>query len=513
MSRGPYVLGIDCGTQSLRSALFDLEGRLLASSTQQCPVTHPRVSWAEQNANDWWEACKATVPAVLNEAGVSADDIAGLAVDGTSCTVVVCRADGTPLRPVILWMDQRAYEQAERITATEDPILRYVGGSDSPEWMLPKALWLKEHERETYDRADVIAEGTDWLLFRLTGQWTASINCITCKWNYARPEGGWSQAMLKAVELDDLRPKWPQRIVELGEKVGELSPTAAEALGLKAGTPVAEAGIDAYAAMFGLDVVQPGRLALVMGSSTCHMALCSEGIFGTGAWGPYPDALLPGTWVLEGGQTATGSIVQWFKNNFAHAQQAEAKQRGLDPYEVLDEQAAGIPPGCEGLLCLDYFQGNRTPLRDPLARGMFWGLSLKHTPAHLFRAIYEGTAFGTRQILEDLGTGGFQGEAIYACGGGARSRLWLQIHADVCRVPILLTREPEATVLGTAICAAVGAGLFGSIQEASARMVTVTERIEPQPKNAEVYDFYYDKYLRTYPAMKNLFHQVARSQD
>jgi FGGY-family pentulose kinase len=507
---GKYMLGIDCGTQSLRSAVVNLEGKLVGSATQACPVTHPRVGWAEQNADDWWAAAKATVPQALAQAGVSASDIAGVAVDGTSCTVVVADEKLRPLRPVILWMDQRAHEQADRVTATGDPILRYVGGSDSPEWMLPKALWLKENEPDTYERATWIFEGTDWLLHRLTGETTASLNCVTCKWNYARPEGGWSQKMLQAIGLDGLPGKWPTRIVATGEQVGQLTADAAAALGLNPGTPVAEAGIDAYAAMLGLNVVQPGRMALVMGSSTCHMALCRDGIFGTGVWGPYPDALLPGTWVLEGGQTATGSIVKWFKDNFGAAQIAEARQRGLDPYEVLDEQAARVPPGCEGVVLLDYFQGNRTPLRDPLARGMVWGLSLPHTPAHLFRAIYEGTAMGTRHILEDIAQGGFEATGIYACGGGARSRLWLQIHADVCQVPIMLTAEPEATVLGTAMCAAVGAGVFGSLPQASETMVHITDQIDPDPDQREVYDFYFDKYVRTYGCMKDLMHEVAR---
>ena len=507
---GKHVLGIDCGTQSLRTAIVDLEGNVVASATQECPIVHPRVGWAEQNADDWWAAARATVPQALSEAGLSKFDIAGIAVDGTSCTVVVTDKEGRPLRPVILWMDQRAHEQAERITATGDPILRYVGGSDSPEWMLPKSLWLKENEPEIYEQAHWVFEGTDWLLYRLTGEVTCSLNEVTCKWNYARPEGGWSNGMLRAVGLMDLKCKWPTRICAMGEQVGELSPDAADELGLATGTPVSEAGIDAYAAMIGLNVVKPGRMALVMGSSTCHMALCSEGIFDTGVWGPYPEALLPDLWVLEGGQTATGSIVKWFKDQFGAAQIAEAGERGIDPYEVLDEQAAGVAPGCEGLVCLDYFQGNRTPLRDPLARGMIWGLSLPHTPAHLFRAIYEGTAMGTRHILEDIGRGGFKAEGIYACGGGAKSRLWLQIHADVCQVPIMLTHEPEATVLGTAICAAVGAGLFGSIPEASEQMVRVTDQIDPNLDNRETYDFYFDKYVRTYRQMKGLMHEVAR---
>jgi ribulose kinase len=295
----------------------------------------------------------------------------------------------------------------------------------------------------------------------------------------------------------------------MGDRAGELTQAAADDLGLKAGTPVAQGGIDAYAGMLGLGVVHPGRMALVMGSSTCHLALCAEGLFESHVWGPYPDCLLPDTWVLEGGQTATGSIVKWFADNFAAGQAAQAKSEGVDVYEVLDREAAEVPVGAEGLVLIDYFQGNRTPLRDPLARGALWGLSLRHTVPHIFRAIYEGTAFGTRHILEDLQQAGFQAEAIYACGGGTRSDLWLQIHADACRVPICLTQEPEATALGTAVCAAVGAGEFANPVEAGEAMARVTRTIEPNPDNADAYDFYYDKYVRTYPGLRDLMHEVA----
>ncbi len=444
--KGPFVIGIDCGTQSLRSAVCTLSGDILTSASQEYPIDFPHVGWAQQRAEDWWEAAKTTVARCLADSGISADEIAGISADGTSCTVVCVKQDGTPLRPVILWMDQRAYDQAERITATGHPILKYVGGSESPEWMLPKALWLKENEREIYNSSDLIIEGTDWLMHRLTGEWTASLNNVTCKWNYASPEGGWADELLEAVGLEDIRAKWPTDILAMGEKAGLLTAEAARDLGLREGIPVAQGGIDAYAAMLGLDVVTPGRMALVMGSSTCHMALSDRGIFGTHVWGPYPDALIRGLWVLEGGQTATGSIVKWFADNFCAREQAEAEKAGGSVYEVLDAEAAAIEPGSEGLVLIDYFQGNRTPLRDPLARGAFWGLSLRHGVGHMMRAIYEGTAFGTRHILEDLEQGGYQVQEIVACGGGAKSRLWLQIHADVCNVPILLTKVPDATV-------------------------------------------------------------------
>lgn len=506
----PYVLGIDCGTQSLRTGIFDLKGKPVVYAVREYPIAFPKVSWAEQNPADWWQAVKDTIAECLSRGEVKPVDITGIGLDGTACTVVAAKENGEPLRPGILWMDVRAHEQAERVTATGDPILKYVGGKDSPEWMIPKALWLKENEPKVYDKAERIAEVTDWLMFRLTGRWTASLNVITCKWNYATPEGGWPERLLQTLGMTEILGKWPREVLAIGERAGELSKFAAAELGLSAGIPVAEGGIDAYLAMLGMATVTPGRMTVAMGSSTCHMGLADRGIFGSGVWGPYPDALIRGTWVLEGGQTATGSIVKWFRDNFAAAEQAQAEKSGRDAYQMLDEKAAAVPPGSEGLVLIDYFQGNRTPIRDPLVRGALWGLGLKHTSAHVFRAILEGTAYGTRHILEDLATHGFKVTEMYATGGGAKSRLWLQIHADVCGLPIFLAEVSEAATLGSAIAGAVAAGHYASLAEASKSMVTITGEVKPDAARRDVYDFYFRKYVDTYPALAPLMHDVSK---
>lgn len=506
---GPFVVGIDCGTQGLRSVVVDTAGSVVGEASQEYEVSFPKPTWAEQNPDDWWNAAKATVREAMADAKVSAEDVVGVSVDGTSCTVVACKGDGTPLRPAILWMDQRAHEEAAAITATEHPVLKFVSWQESPEWMLPKAWWLSKHEPEVFAEADLIIEETDWLMHKLTGRWTASLCNVTCKWNYARPAGGWPVELLEAIGLGELVEKWPEQVLPMGAPAGELTARAAEELGLRAGIAVAEGGIDAYAAMLGVGAVKVGRMALVMGSSTCHMALCDRGIFESHVWGPYPDALLEGTWVLEGGQTATGSIVDWIADNFGYREELEAEKAGRNRFEVLDEKAAAVPPGAEGLVVLDYWQGNRTPLRDPLARGVVVGLTLKHGIGHLLRAVYEGTAMGTRHILEDLAQAGFVADGIYACGGGTRSELWLQIHADVCQVPIYTTAVAEATALGTAMCAAVGAGLFGSLPEAAEQMVTISREVLPDPDKRQLYDFLFDKYVRTYPALKEIMHALA----
>jgi FGGY-family pentulose kinase len=505
-------LGLDVGTQSVRAALFDLRGQCCGFATADLDTYHPQPAWAEQDAAQWWlGACKA-VPQALAAAGVSSTAVAAVGLDCTACTVLPCKADGTPLRRALLWMDQRSFREAAEISATGDASLRYVSGVVSPEWMLPKALWLKRHERTVYDRAERLVECTDWFMYQLTGDWTLSLNNVTVKWNHARPDGGWSRKLLAAVGLDDLMTKWPDRIIPLGKGEAKLSAQAASQLGLRAGTPVAQGGIDAYLGMLGMGAVGAGDLALIMGSSTCHLAMAPGELFGSGMLGCYPDAVVEGLYTLEGGQTATGSILHWYQKHFAGHEAAEAERTGRNVYEVLDAKAAVVPPGCEGLICLDYWQGNRCPLKDPRARGAFWGLTLSHGPGHVFRSIYEGTAFGTRYILEDLESHGFKVQRLYAGGGGAKSRLWLQIHADILGQPIALPRESEACALGSALVAAVHSGHYPNLDEAARHMVQVAAVIEPQAGSAKEYDYVYRKYRETYPALRPLMHAAAAAE-
>jgi FGGY-family pentulose kinase len=505
----PLFLGLDVGTQSLRAALFDAAGTCRAFAVEPIDTFHPSPAWAEQDAGQWWQAARAAVPQALARPGTAAADVAGIGLDCTACTVLPCKLDGTPVRRALLWMDQRSFREADEISATRDPILRFVSGVVSPEWMLPKALWLKRHEPALYAATERMVECTDWLMYRLTGDWTLSLNNVSVKWDYARPDGGWSTSLLRQVGLDDLPGKWPAAVVPLGKGGARLSGVAAEQLGLRPGIPVAQGGIDAYLGMLGMGAVGAGDLAMIMGSSTCHLAMSARPVLGSGMAGCYPDAVVEDLYTLEGGQTATGSILAWYRQHFAGHEAAEAQRTGRNVYEVLDAKAAAVPPGCDGLVCLDYWQGNRSPLKDARARGAFWGLTLAHGPGHLFRSIYEATAFGTRHILDDLEAHGFVVGRVFAGGGGAKSRLWLQIHADVLGRPIHLPRESEACALGSGLVAAVHTGRYADFDDAARHMVQIADVIEPRPENRPVYNYHYAKYLATYPALRPLMHAMA----
>ena len=501
--RPRLLLGLDVGTQSLRAALVDLEGRTVAFGVSPIETTYPHPTWAEQQPLAWWQAAIEAVRLALAQGSVTPEQIIGIGLDCTACTVVALDARGEPLRPALLWMDQRASDEAAEISRTGDPVLTFVSGRVSPEWMLPKALWLKRHEPEIYARARWVVECTDWMMFRLTGEWTLSLNHIAVKWNYARPTGGWPVKLLEAVGLSELLGKWPERIVPLGRGEARLSRTAAESLGLSAGIPVAQGGIDAYLGMLGMGATRDGDVAVIVGSSTCHLAQSREGVFGSGAAGCYPDATTPGLHTLEAGQTATGSILDWYRRHFAGNQQAEAKQRGVSVFELLDELAAVVPPGADGLVVRDDWQGNRSPFKNPAARGAITGLSLAHGPGHIVRAIYEATACGTRHILENASNHGLIVERVFLGGGGARSPLWLQIHADILKKPIHIPRETESCALGSAMAAALAAGVFADFDEAARAMVAIETKVEPDPGNAGVYDKLFERYVELYSRLNS----------
>ncbi len=496
-----YVLGLDVGTQSLRAAIIALDGTTVAFGVEPIETTYPQPAWAEQDPNQWWEAARIAVGKALKQGSIAPESIAAIGMDCTACTVVASTINGQALRPALLWMDQRSSKEADDLGATRDPILKYVSGKLSPEWMLPKALWLKRNEPAAYAKAERIVECTDWLMHKLTGEWTLSLNHVAVKWNYSGRDGGWPRAMMTEVGLEDLLAKWPERIVPLGATTAGLSASAAAHLGLTKGTPVAQAGIDAYLGMLGLGATNAGDVAVIVGSSTCHLAQSKAGVFGSGVAGCYPDATVDGLFTIEAGQTATGSILDWYRRNFAAAEQAEADERGVHVFEILDNKAKQTPPGADGLVVRDDWQGNRSPYKNPHARGAITGLSLGHSSGHIIRAIYEATACGTRHILEDAANHGLEVSRIFIGGGGVKSQLWCQIHADILGMPVHIPRESEACALGAGMVAAVAAGLMANLSEAAKKMVAIDRVIEPNPTNKQVYDRLFADYVQLYQSL------------
>ncbi|CAM9243226.1 unnamed protein product [Scytosiphon promiscuus] len=400
-------------------------------------------------------------------------------------------------------MDMRSAGCADQVASTGDFALRVNSGGKGPvsaEWMIPKALWLKQNEPDLFARAEHVCEYQDFINFRLTGRMVASVNNASVRWHYSTTHG-WPVSLLEKVDLIDLKAKWPQEVIALGDVVGGITAEAAKHLGLPEGIPVAQGGADAFVGMIGLGVVNSGEMAMLTGSSHLHLGLTDDGqLHGSGMWGSYADAVLPGLGVVEGGQTSTGSAVAWFRRLVS------SDQENLVPYATLNEEAEAVPIGCEGLVCLDHFQGNRTPFTDPLSRGALAGLTLKHGRGHMFRGLIESVCLGTELVIEAMRKAGYTPSSVAVAGGATRSPLWLQTHADVSNVPMKVTREREACLLGSAILAAVAGGLFADISSAAQAMVHVVGTVVPNPEAHLKYKQLLERYRALYPALKPLFH-------
>ncbi|MET3578150.1 ribulose kinase [Mesorhizobium robiniae] len=493
----PYFLTADGGTESLRARVYDLAGACLGSVAVPYETKFSSGARAEQNPEDWWRAFVEASRRAIHEADIAAADIEAIALATTSCTVVALDRDGKPLRPAIIWMDVRANAEADAVLATGDEALKANGGGKGPvsaEWMIPKALWLARNEPEIFEKAYTICEYQDFMTLKLTGERAASLNNVSLRWHYSTDRGGWATSMLEKIGLSALQEKWPQRIVAPGGVIGTLSAAAASELGLSTTVKVVQGGADALIGMIGLGVAKPGQLALITGSSHLQFGVTEQPFHAPGIWGTYPDCVYPKRYIVEGGQTSTGSIIAWLGR----------LMNGTMDFDELNRKAVGLEPGCDGLLVQDHFQGNRTPYTDALSRGAIVGLTLAHEPHHIFRAIMEGIGFGTRAILDAMAKAGYRGEEITVGGGAGASDLWLQIHADTAGMPVCVPASRDAPSVGAAVLAAHGAGHFASIDEGIDAMVKPGRRIEPRRREAALYDDIYRQYLALYPALKSV---------
>lgn len=502
-----YFLGIDGGTGGMRVGIFDRFGNELAFASTEYPTFHQHSGWAEQKPEDWWQALRESVLKALELAKVKKEEIAALSYDVTCCSVLLCMNDGTPLRDSLIWMDVRASKEAEEIAQTNNPALKFNSfGKVSAEWMPCKALWLKKNEPENYTLAEKVCEYADWLTYKLTGKWTANLSNIATRWYYDSQNGGFPEDFYHEIGLADVLEKFPQKITNLGDSLGFLDPIAAEFLGLSEETIVGQGGVDAFIGILGLGVIEAGQVALITGSSHLIMGLTNEYRYeGKGVFGPFPDAIKTGLGFVEGGQTSSGSILAWFKRNFC--KDLELTKEGA--YELLNQEATLISPGSEGLLVLDWWQGNRTPYTDSTVRGMIYGLSLNHTRAHVYRAIMEGVAFGTENVFSSFRESGFPVNEIFMGGGTTHSDLWLQIHADVSNIPIKIPENPQAPTLGSAILAAVANGTYSTIEEAIRNMVRYKKIIQPNFENHLEYRKIFTQYQKAYPEIGSWMRDTA----
>ncbi|BBN17200.1 D-ribulokinase [Marchantia polymorpha subsp. ruderalis] len=529
--KGSAYLGVDVGTGSARAGVFNSEGKLLGLATS------PIQMWkegdcVEQSSTDIWLTVCAAVRAACKNANISGAEICGIGFAAT-CSLVAIGADDSPVsvswsgdarRNVIVWMDHRAIDQAERINATKSPVLQHVGGALSPEMQPPKLLWVKENLKESWAVAFRWMDLSDWLTYRATGDDTRSLCTTVCKWTYlghahlqhadptdtkAMDACGWDDLFWQEIGLGDLvdgqYAKIGRSVALPGHPLGVgLTPLSAQELGLLEGTPVGTSVIDAHAGGIGVlqsvprELVHPqaeekpdagevveedelsNRMVLVCGTSTCHMAVTKEKLFIPGVWGPYWSAMIPQYWLIEGGQSATGGLLEHLVEDHAIAPLLgnRAVLQKISIYEVLNNildnlaNDASVPHRSaltKELHVLPDFHGNRSPKADPRSKGMVSGMTLDSSEvgvALLYLAALQSIAYGTRQIVEHLAAHGLKVDTFIACGGLSKNRVYLQEHADILGCPVTLPRETECVLLGGAIIGAVAAKKYVSIDSA-----------------------------------------------
>lgn len=507
-----YTIGIDFGTESCRVGIFDLQGKMIGVAAESYPTSYPHPGWAEQDPHDWWSALGRAARAVLAQTQVDPQDVLGVSADATTMTVVAADAHGNPLRPAIMWMDVRASTQAERALSTDSHARLYNAGGTGPasaEWFPFKVAWLKEHEADIYAAAARIVDATDWVTHMLTGDWAVNTNSAALRMYHNADRGGWPRDFYEHLGVGDVFAKIPERLVFPGEPVGVLSGAAANHLGLISGIPVGQGATDASAGVIGLGVVRPGKAVLITGSSHALFGQAATAVHGDGFWGSYTNAIIRGQYTVEAGQASSGSVMKWFRDQLARDVVLRADREEVSAYDILNAEAVDIPIGSDGLIVNEYFQGNRTPYTDAKARGMVWGLSLAHTRAHIYHAIQEGICYGTAHNLRAMAAAGFEVAEIVVSGGMTKSRALLQLHADVTGVELKLTEVSDGTILGTAMCAAVGAGAYSDLATAASAMVHEIARIQPDPARHDEYRFYVDAYCAGYPAIRDQTHLLV----
>lgn len=526
-----YTIGIDYGTQSGRAVLVNIRNGH-EEAVHVTPYRHGVIDeflpsngmklkpeWALQHPEDYLEVLRTSVPAVIQASGIDPDQVIGIGIDFTACTMLPVDAEFQPLclkdewkeRPhawLKLWKHHAAQEEATAINALaqvrNEPWLSRYGGKLSSEWMLAKSLQILKEDPKVYKEADLFVEAADWIVAQMTGQLKRNSCTAGYKSNWHKAEGYPSSEFLEQLSpgfADLYETKLRGEVSPLGSLAGGLLPSMAEQMNLCPGIAVAVGNIDAHAAVPAVGVVSPGKMVMVMGTSTCHMLLSEEERAVEGICGVVEDGIIPGLFGYEAGQSAVGDIFGWFVDESVPAYVlAEAQEKGISVHELLELKASQLQPGESGLLALDWHNGNRSPLMDADLSGLILGMTLGTKPEDIYRALLEATAFGTRTIVEAFRKGGLEVNELYACGGlPNRNKLLMQIYADVNNMEIKLSDTELSPAIGAAMFAAVVAGPeaggYSSIQEAALYMARVKEEtVRPNPENAAIYEDLYNQY-------------------
>lgn len=510
MAGGNFLIGSDIGTFGTKSVIVDSEGKILADSFEETDIISLRPLWAEQWPQVWLKALCNTIRSVISKSKVDPSEIGGLSISGLySGSGVPCDKNMEPIRPCLIWMDRRAVNEVEWIRKKigEEEIFKVTGNAIDTYFGFTKMLWLKFNEPKTWGRIRQLVTTYGYCTYQLTGE-------VCIDYSSAGNYGGifdihkrnWSEKMMK--EMGIPRSFFPEEIVESKAVVGEITPEGSELCGLEKGTPVSAGGVDAPIAALSLSCLEDGDHAAMIGTSTCWSVIQDE-LRLTPRLINYPHVAYDREKLYTfGGSATSGGMLRWFRDNFGQIEVNLGKQIDLTAYKILDLEAERVPPGSEGLIVLPYFMGERTPIWDPYAKGLIIGLTLSHTRAHIFRALMESAAYALRHNVETAKASGIPLKPkMGLVDGGAKSRLWRMIFADVTKFPQVYVAESPGTPLGDALLAGVGTGVLRGY-EVIREWIKAAETQEPDPESSKIYDKFYSLYLKLYESNKENYRKL-----
>jgi len=498
------ILAVDLGTTALKCALHDLQGNVIAKDTEEYQLITPDALSVEMDAETYWQAFKSAIAKVMKTSGVSADNVKALGLSAQGETLIVVDKAGRPLRRAIVWLDNRAQSEADELGDHFGHRHAYeVTGQVKlvPTWPASKVLWLRRNEPQLFERIDKVLLIEDYFLHRLTGEYVCegSLVTSTCYWNFRTKQ--WWPEMLEAIGVDSAQLP---RYAESGIPVGKLLPQVAEELGLRPKTVACTGALDQACGAIGVGNISPGIFSENTGAALAICATVSKATLDPNDQMPCHYHGVPDLYMLHT-FTSGGIVLRWFRDEFAPMERMVGQASGYDAYDLMGAEAARIPAGCEGLVMLPHLQGAMAPEANPKAKGVFFGFTLRHGRSHFTRAIMEAVGFIVRRNIEVIEGLGVQVNEIRALGGGARSRIWKQIEADITGRPVVTTTNEEAATLGAAVLAGKAVGLYSSISEAVGQMVQTKDRFEPNPANRSVYDETYQTYVQLYNQSCPLF--------
>ena len=504
-----YLLGIDLGTSGTKTVLFDQAGAAVASATVEYPLLQPRNGWAEQHPEDWWNAAVSTIRTVLDKSGVNRADVVSLGISGQMHGLVLLDEGGNVLRPAILWCDGRTQEECDEITETigRERLIQISANPALTGFTAGKILWVRKHEPEIWAKVRHILLPKDYVRYMLTGQLYAEMSDASGTNLLDVPNRCWSAEILDKLHID---PALLPPLLESCDKAGEVTEAAAALTGLHPGTCVAAGAGDNMAAAVGTGVATAGRAFTTIGTSGVVFAHSdSVQIDPQGRVHSFC-AAVPGAYTVMSCTLAAGLSLKWFRDTFCAAEIEAAKEMGVDPYNLMNPEAAQSPIGANRLIYLPYLMGERSPVLDSNARGAFVGLSAMHTRRDLIRAVMEGVIYSQRQNLDILRGMHVVPETMLACGGGAKSPFWRQMMADVFGMPVQTLENSEGPALGAAILAGVAAGVYTDVPSACEQVVRRNEPQLPDSEASAAYEPFYQLYRGLYPALKESYAALAK---